>query len=281
MMGLQAFVAVARLGSLTRAARQLCRTQGAVSRQIQQLEQHYQMTLFYRTTSGMDMTPNGEVLYVLVSHLLGALSDFSSGPADRQANIRLRLPSTFALRWFLPRLDSIQQRLPGIHLEISTTVSDTPQFSNTEFDAMIVRGNGQWDGLYAELLFPEQLTPMCSSELAIDLHSPVDVESYRLIHANSSQEEWQAWWRQFATGPLLGQHMVFDSLEAATSAAVQGYGIALGDPRLFHDQLSHGELVMPFPQLHSDKHGYYLVMPAQSGDTMKLRLLTETLHSLV
>jgi len=134
---------------------------------------------------------------------------------------------------------------------------------------------------HAELLFPEQLTPMCSSELSIDLHTPADMESYRLIHANSSQNEWQAWWRQFATGLLLGQHLVFDSFEAATSATVRGYGVALGDPRLFQDQLSHGELVIPFPQFHSDEHGYYLVMPAPSNDLMNLCLLAETLHSLV
>ncbi|WP_349584253.1 LysR substrate-binding domain-containing protein [Vogesella oryzagri] len=281
MMGLQAFVAVASLGSLTRAARQLCRTQGAVSRQIQQLEQHYQMMLFYRTPSGMSMSPDGEALYALATHLLGSLSAFSSRPREPQTSIRLRLPSTFALRWFLPRLDAIQQCLSGTHLEISTAVSDTPEFSNTEFDAMIVRGNGQWDGLHAELLFPEQLTPMCSPALAIDLHSPAEMETCRLIHANASRDEWQAWWRQFSTDSLPGQHLVFDSLEVATSAAVQGYGVVLGDPRLFQSQLSHGELVMPFPQFHSGEHGYYLVMPAQSDDLMNLRVLAETLHSLV
>ncbi|SMF70919.1 regulatory helix-turn-helix protein, lysR family [Trinickia caryophylli] len=38
LVALQAFVAAARLGSISRAADHLCRTQGAVSRQIQQLE---------------------------------------------------------------------------------------------------------------------------------------------------------------------------------------------------------------------------------------------------
>lgn len=281
MMGLQAFVAVANLGSLTRAARQLCRTQSAVSRQIQQLEHHYQLVLFHRTPNGMSMTGEGERLYEVASQALGSLSNFSSSPLQQPDCIRLRLPSTFALRWFLPRLDVIQQCLPGIQLEVSTTVSDSPEFSNADFDVMIVRGCGQWEGLRSEPLFAEQLTPMCSAELAMDLHAPADMEHYRLIHANGSQHEWQAWWQAYASDSMPVQHLVFDSLEAAVSAAIQGYGIALADPRLFQDQLGQGTLVMPFPQWHSGEYGYYLVAPASSGDLLKQHLLAESLHALI
>lgn len=281
MMGLQAFVAVASLKSLTRAARQLCRTQGAVSRQIQQLEQHYQTVLFLRTPSGMSLTTDGELLYAVATQALGILCKLYGEPAHQSARIRLRLPSTFALRWFLPRLDAIQQCLPGTHLEISTTVSDSPESGNAGFDAMILRGTGQWDGMQSALLFQELLTPMCSAELAMDMNTPAELENCRLIHANAGQHEWQEWWRTFAGAPMPEQHLVFDSLEAATSAAIQGYGIALADPRLFQDQLNQGQLVMPFPQMHLNEYAYYLVTPTQSGNPEKMRLLAETLHSMV
>lgn len=281
MMGLQAFIAVASLGSLTRAARQLCRTQGAVSRQIQQLEQFYQQVLFDRTPSGMSMTPYGRRLYTVASQALGSLSSFSAKALRQPDRIRLRLPSTFALRWFLPRLDVIQQCLPGILLEISTTVLDRPEFGRGDVDAMIVRGNGQWEGLKSVLLFPEQLTPMCSAELSMDLQVPADMAHYRLIHANGSQQEWQAWWQTYAAGALPGQHLVFDSLDAAVNAAAQGYGIALSDPRLFQEQLGQGTLVMPFPQWHSGEDGYYLVTPVSSADLPQRHLLVETLHAMI
>ncbi len=281
MMGLQAFVAVAKLGSLTRAARQLCRTQGAVSRQIQQLEQFYQQPLFQRTPSGMSMTPYGERLYVVANKALGSLSGFSCHSPQQPDRFRLRLPSTFALRWFLPRLAAIQRCLPAIQLEISTTVIDKPEFGTGDFDAMIVRGHGQWPGLRSELLFAEQLTPMCSAELSMDLPQPAELAQQRLIHANGSQQEWQAWWQAYATGPMPGQQLYFDSLDAAVNAAAQGYGIALADPRLFQDQLGQGALVMPFPQWCSGEYGYYLVHPASAADLSPLRLLAATLHSLL
>lgn len=49
----QALVAAAHFGSISKAADHLCRTQGAISRQIQQLEAHYRCALFVRHASGL------------------------------------------------------------------------------------------------------------------------------------------------------------------------------------------------------------------------------------
>jgi len=154
------------------------------------------------------------------------------------------------LRCFLPRLAAIPRCLPAIQLEISTTVIDKPAVGCGDFDAMVARGDGQWEGLGSELLFPEQLTPMCSAELSMDLQESADMAHQRLIHANGSQQEWQAWRQAYAAGPMPGQQLFFDSLDAAVNAAAQGYGIALADPRLFHDQLEQGALFMPHGSCH-------------------------------
>ncbi|QBJ79949.1 LysR substrate-binding domain-containing protein [Aquitalea sp. USM4] len=280
IMGLQAFVAVAQLGSLSRAATQLHRTQGAVSRQIQQLEQYYQLALFRRSASGMQLSPEGEQLQQIARRVLAELSAFSQLASRQQQVIRLRLPSTLALRWFLPRLDSLQQLLPGIRVDISTSISDTPDFTGTELDAMLVRGDGQWHGLHAERLFAEHLTPMCCPALARELHSPADMQQHCLIHADAGQQAWQGWWRQYGSGEMAGRHVEFDSLESATGAAVLGYGIALGDPRLAQDRLASGELVMPFAAMTTSTLAYFLVMPEPGRHSPKLRELTEALLAL-
>lgn len=279
-MGLQAFVAVAQLGSLSRAAAQLYRTQGAVSRQIQQLEQHYQVVLFQRSATGMHLSPEGEQLQQIATRALADLAAFSRFASQQQQSIRLRLPSTLALRWFLPRLDSLQQLLPGIRIDISTSISDTPDFSRSDLDAMLVRGNGQWHGLHAARLFAEHLTPMCRPEMALTLRVPADLQHQCLIHADASQQEWQYWWQQYGTGTMAARHVVFDSLESAIGAAALGYGIALGDPRLAQDKLASGELVMPFADLHTGEQAYFLVMPEPSRNSPKLCDLVTALLTL-
>ena len=281
IMGLQAFIAVAQLGSLSRAATQLHRTQGAVSRQIQQLEQYYQLALFRRSATGMHLSPEGEQLQQVARRALAELSAFSCLASQQQQQvILLRLPSTLALRWFLPRLDSLQQLLPGIRIDISTSISDTPDFTGLELDAMLVRGDGQWYGLHAERLFAEHLTPMCRPDMALELHTPADMQHHCLIHADTSQQAWQGWWQQYGSGEMTVRHVVFDSLESATGAAVLGYGIALGDPRLAHDRLASGELVMPFTDLTTCALAYFLVMPEPSRNSPKLRELTAALLTL-
>lgn len=60
---LNAFVKIAELGSLTRAAEQLFTSQPAVSAQIKALEDELGVSLFERTSRGMQLTAKGRLLY--------------------------------------------------------------------------------------------------------------------------------------------------------------------------------------------------------------------------
>ena len=59
---LQSFIAVARLGHLTRAAETLHLSQPALSGQIKALEENLGVTLFERSSSGMSLTTSGRRL---------------------------------------------------------------------------------------------------------------------------------------------------------------------------------------------------------------------------
>jgi len=69
---LQAFLVVARHRSFTRAAQHLCLTQGAVSRQILALEDHYGFQLFTRLPKGLTLTVEGEILLPVVTESFAA-----------------------------------------------------------------------------------------------------------------------------------------------------------------------------------------------------------------
>ena len=60
---LNTFVKIADLGSLTRAAEQLFTSQPAISAQIKALEDELGLTLFERTSRGMQLTAKGRLLY--------------------------------------------------------------------------------------------------------------------------------------------------------------------------------------------------------------------------
>jgi LysR family glycine cleavage system transcriptional activator len=58
-----AFESVSRLVSFTKAAEELCVTQGAVSRQIANLESWLGLKLFSRGRHTIDLTPNGQAYF--------------------------------------------------------------------------------------------------------------------------------------------------------------------------------------------------------------------------
>ncbi len=60
---LDIFIAVADLGSFTKAAGQFYLSPTAVMKQINALEQHLEIKLFDRTATGVSLTPAGKVIY--------------------------------------------------------------------------------------------------------------------------------------------------------------------------------------------------------------------------
>ena len=61
LQALQALIHVADSSSFTEAARQLHLTQSAISRQVQQLEEHYGVALFDRTSRKVALTEQGRI----------------------------------------------------------------------------------------------------------------------------------------------------------------------------------------------------------------------------
>lgn len=88
---LQTFVAVAREGNLTRAAERLFTSQPAVSAQIKALESEFGLKLFERTSSGMNLTPAGEILWDEAERVLNAARDLGTRAAGLQGRVAGRL----------------------------------------------------------------------------------------------------------------------------------------------------------------------------------------------
>jgi len=80
---LNTFVEVARLGSFSRAAEKVLRSQPAVSAQIRQLEQEYGHRLFDRTAKSVRLTPAGEVILDYARQLLALRAHSLRAVAER------------------------------------------------------------------------------------------------------------------------------------------------------------------------------------------------------
>ena len=67
---LRAFVRVTETGSFSAVARETHASQSAVTRLVAQLEQHFDVRLFHRTTRRLSLTDDGQVLMAHARHVI-------------------------------------------------------------------------------------------------------------------------------------------------------------------------------------------------------------------
>ncbi|MGQ2981736.1 MAG: LysR family transcriptional regulator, partial [Polaromonas sp.] len=114
---LQAFLATARFGSVSRASESLHLTQSAVSKQISELEQVTGVLLFERIRRRLTLTPAGKryenALRPVLAQLEAATLDLITSD-DGGGALHLSTLPTFGAKWLIPRLPDFQLQHPQI-----------------------------------------------------------------------------------------------------------------------------------------------------------------------
>ncbi len=260
---LRAFVAIGKHGNLKDAADELFVTASALSHQLKSLEESVGTQLFRRSKSGFNLTAAGELIHKDISDAFTRIGEALT-KLDKQGEkeaLNVSMLSTFAMRWFIPRLSDFQHKHPEIEVRISTSISQV-DFEREDIDCAIRSGRGHWPGLHAEYLFAETFTPVCNPQLAQSLKRPGDLATQTLLHARLRPDDWHVWLGAVDAGDIQPQHeQIFETRNFAIQAAVDGVGIAIVDPSLVAEEIKAGRLVAPFPKTLADKSAYYLVYP--------------------
>lgn len=139
------FYWAAKTGSLTQAAKALYLTQPSVSHAIKQLEDSFGMTLFYRNSKGVELTPEGEVLYSYVeqSMILISLAEEKMAALKNLDSGELRIGGSDSLfkHYLLPIIEDFHTRHPGVklHLHHGTTPEVITFLKEGRIDLGVVR----------------------------------------------------------------------------------------------------------------------------------------------
>ena len=274
---LQIFEIVARHRSFTRAAEHLCLTQGAVSRQILSLEDYYRFPLFKRHAKGLTLTAEGELLLPAVRESFGRIEEVSLRLTRQRTDLALKVP-TCVMRWMLPKITRFQAEHPDLQVQITTTVQHEVDFQVEPFDAAIIYGSSPGTDVHAIALFDERLTPVCAPALLDDkpLQSVADLARHTLLHPTRDHRDWKMWLEQAgATNVDVKLGPSFETLDMATNAAMQGFGVAISDWTLVGEDVAAKRLVMPFDTLVKTGSRYYFVYPECVAHQQKVTLFSE------
>jgi len=238
------FRAVAREGTITKAAERLGYVQSNVTARIRQLEADLGTALFYRHNRGMTLTSSGKMLLGYADKIIGLLEEATtalssatepSGPlaiGSTQTAAAVRLPKLLA---------AYHGQYPNVRLSLTTghTQSMIEKVLRHELDGAFIGCANTFPDLRSEPAFEEELTivaPPSVADLSEALTKPILVFakgcSYRDI-----LEEWLA-----AAGKTDALTMEFGTLEAIVGGVAAGLGITLMPVSVVSKQLTDGSL---------------------------------------
>jgi LysR family transcriptional regulator of beta-lactamase len=243
---LRAFEAAARHLNFTRAAIELCVSQGAVSHQIAALERRLGVPLFRRLPRGLALTDEGLALVPVLADAfdrVGATLDRFAGGQYREV-LNLGVVGTFASGWLLERLPQFARAHPEVDLRVMTNNNRT-DLAAEGLDLAIRFGDGAWHATHAEPIMDAPLTPLCAPALIKSLRSPGDLARETLFRSYRA-DEWPRWFAAAGISNVPTRATVFDSSVPMVAAAAAGLGVALAPAAMFARELTAERLVRPF-----------------------------------
>jgi LysR family glycine cleavage system transcriptional activator len=280
---LKAFEAAARYESFTRAAEELCVTQGAVSHQVKALEAELGLKLFNRERQRLIITEAGRNYLEVVRDAFDRIAAGTERLLQRQSAGALTVSTSpnFAAKWLVHRLARFAEVHPGIDLRISASMHHV-DFAHEDVDLAIRHGDGRTAGLHVTRLCAEELMPVCSPKLTSGRHAlrkPSDLARHTLLHVND-RSEWSKWLDVIgATAIDAARGPVFNQASMALDAAADGQGIALARSALAAWDLIAGRLVRPFKLSLPLPYAYWIVCPKATAKLPKIATFRDWLLS--
>ena len=246
LTAIEAFVQVARLGSVKSAAESLALSSPALTRRIQALERHVGHPLFERRHQLIALNPDGERLLAEIAPSVDALALAMERAAGNGEMMRLRLavPSLFAAQRLVPNLPSLRSQYPDLHIDLDTGANRIARLDDG-LDAAIAITTDIDPNLYSRRIDSNCVVAIASRELQQGpraIRAPAELAG-ATIFLHRDMPETFAYWREAIGLPDLQPAAIdhFDSGQLILDAAAEGLGVAFmlenhlsasSDPRL-------------------------------------------------
>ncbi|HWO97443.1 MAG TPA: LysR family transcriptional regulator [Bacillus sp. (in: firmicutes)] len=229
---LKIFQTVARLGSISQAARELKYAQSNITMKIQQLETDLQTTLFYRHNRGTSLTDKGSTLLTYTEKIFDLIEETKTVMSDDQTPrgslIIGSMETTAAVR--LPSLISKYHKdYPDVDLTLRTgpTEQNIQGVLQYELDGAFVAGPIEHPELIQKEVIQEELV-LITDTVHPPLSSIQDLQTRTLLVFRtgcSYREKLEQWLHQEKVTP--NKIMEFGTLDAIIGCVSAGLGISM------------------------------------------------------
>ncbi len=274
---LQAFESAAYHGSITAAARELHLTQGAISRQIQALEEHLGVDLFLRERQRIRLTAPGEHY---LQHVRSAFDRLEAAALELRTLrrgggvLQLAILPTYGTKWLIPRFPSFVQAHPDVQVHFTTKLQPF-DFAGEDLDAAIHYGEPHWPGARVDALMDEDVVLVCSPayKKKHGLKVPADLRGATLLQMSTRPHAFDDWFAAKGVTGVDGRRGPrFEHHQMVLQAALAGLGVAVLPTFLCVEELTTRRVVEVFAdtRVRTGK-GYWFVYPERRASLPALQ----------
>ncbi|KZV14886.1 HTH-type transcriptional regulator ptxR [Dorcoceras hygrometricum] len=286
---LQAFLAVVREGSFTRAAAQLGLSQSALSHKIQGLEARLGLRLLTRTTRSVSPTEAGERLqqalapnFENIDAALAGLSELRDKPSG---TIRITSSEHAAATILWPVLEAFLPQYPDIRVEVVSDSTLTDIVAE-RFDAGIRLGEQIAQDMIAVPIGPPTRLVVVGQPAYLDTRPPIatprDLTGHDCINlrflTHGGLYAWEFEKENHALNVRVEGRLTFNSLGRILAASLAGFGLAYLPEDMVHPHIEAGRLRQVLDDWCPLFPGYHLYYPSRRQPSPAFALLVDALR---
>ncbi len=286
---LQAFLAVGREGSFTKAAAKLGVSQSALSHTIRGLEEGLGVRLLTRTTRSVSPTEAGERLLETIGsrlddieHELEAISEFRDKPAG---TVRISAIDVVINTILWPKLRPLLHQYPDIKVEIGTDYGLTNIVAE-RYDAGVRRGEHVEKDMIAVRIGPPMRMAVVGAPSYFEgrplPENPDDLLDHVCVNLRlPTQGGLLAW--PFQKGDeekrvrVEGQ-VTFNNTYQMLQAALDGFGLAYVPENLVREPIAEGRLTEVLADWQPYNAGFHLYYPSRRQHSAAFALVVDALR---
>ena len=286
---LQAFLAVARHASFTRAAAEMGVSQSALSHTVRGLEKRLGIRLLTRTTRSVAPTEAGERLIERVAGKfedidaeLAAITEFRDKPAG---TVRISCSDNVADNYLWPRLKPMLRDYPDINIELRIDYGLT-NIVEERLDAGVRLGESLEQDMIALPISPPMRMLAVASPAYLKHRrlpeTPHDLLQHNCINIRLTTYGGNYAWEFERDDRELRLHvngqLTFNAVPPVIKACLDGFGIAYLTEDIVRGHIDRGELIPMLGEWSPPFPGYHLYYPNRREASPAFRKVVEVLH---
>lgn len=249
ILNMKAFLATARSGSFSEAARQLSVAPSVVSKRVNQLEWQLRSRLLERTTRRVRLTEIGEQYLPTIRGIISEYDDLVAGmlrsPGELEGHIRVKAPAAITNLYLGKIFTAFQRAHPRVTLEI-VLIDRSVNPIEEGFDVSLGLLPASFDNVVEEALLPYPRVT-CASPAYIKQRGepkhPRDLTGHDCL---VFQPAGSTWTFQSKRGPISVQvrpRFASNDIQMVVEAAKDGSGIAVLSKLISKQAVKEGSLV--------------------------------------